>query len=156
MVVARMRLRIMIGLVLLFAGSLVPWVSHTVATHVPHEDHEQHCGDLLPGKRINRTELFLGLSRADGSVITDTEFQRFVDAEIAPRFPDGFTVVAANGQFRDGSGAPVRERARVLVVIHPLADSRTSHRLEEVRASYKARHKQESVLRVDGAACASH
>lgn len=148
--------RNVVALVLLLAGSLVPWVSHTVATNGVVEDSEQRCGASLSGKRFNRTELFLGLSRADGTVITEAEFQGFVDAEIAPRFPDGFTVVAANGQFKDASGASVQERARVLVVIHPLDDSRTSKNLEEIRASYKARHQQYSVLRVDGAACASH
>jgi hypothetical protein len=148
--------RNLVALVLLLTGSLGSFVSQSLAVHATGESKEQRCGESLPGKRFNRTELFLGLSRTHGSTIADTEFQRFVDAEIAPRFPDGFTVVAANGQFKDAHGATVRETARVLVVIYPPDDGRASVSLENIRASYKAKYQQHSVLRVDGEACASY
>src|SRR5262245_49938428 len=78
------------------------------------------CGKALAGKRYNRTELYLGMSTPDGATVSDAEFQRFVDTQVTTRFPEGFTIVAASGQFKDARGAIVRENARVLVVFYPL------------------------------------
>src|SRR5215475_15273737 len=115
----------------------------------------QSCAGSSIGKRFNRTELLLGLSQRDGSTVTDPEFQHFIDMEVTPRFPGGFTVVAGSGQFKDSRGIIVRESARVLVVLYPLSDRRSSQDIDEIRASYKDKHQQESVARVDGASCAS-
>lgn len=116
---------------------------------------EQHCGKSLAGKRYNRTELYLGMATPDGATVSDAEFQRFVDAQVTPRFPAGFTIVAASGQFKDYRGAIVRENARVLVVLYPLEDGQSSESIETIRAYYKVEYRQESVLRVDGESCAS-
>ena len=113
------------------------------------------CTASLAGKPFHRTEVLLGLSKPDGSTVTEAEFQRFIDTEVTPRFPDGFTVVAGSGQFKGSDGAIVQESARVLVVLHPVADSRSSQSIEEIRASYKYHHQQHSVARVDGESCAS-
>jgi Protein of unknown function (DUF3574) len=116
---------------------------------------EQRCGKSLAGKRYNRTELYLGMSTPDGATVTDAEFQRFVDDHVTTRFPEGFTIVAASGQFKDSRGAIVREDSRVLVVLYPLEDSRSSNSIESIRAAYRTRYQQESVLRVDDHSCAS-
>jgi hypothetical protein len=115
----------------------------------------QHCGASSTGKRFNRTELLLGLSKRDGSTVTDAEFQHFIDMEVTPRLPDGFTVVAGSGQFKDSRGVIVRESARMLVVLYPLSDRRSSQGIDEIRASYKDKHQQDSVARIDGESCAS-
>ena len=60
-----------------------------------------------------------------------------------------------SGQFKDVSGAIVREDARVLVVLYPREDDRSSESIETIRAAYKTQYQQESVLRVDGESCAS-
>jgi hypothetical protein len=127
-----------------------PW------TPAADQHARQDCGTSPAAKRFNRTELLLGLSKPDGSAVTDAQFQSFIDTEVTPRLPEGFTIVAGSGQFKDSRGAIVRESARVLVVLHPLAaDGRSSQRIEEIRASYKSRYQQESVARVDGESCAS-
>lgn len=46
----------------------------------------------------NRTELYFGTGRPDGSVVSDAEFQQFVDIQVTPRFPDGLTLLAGYGQ----------------------------------------------------------
>jgi hypothetical protein len=122
--------------------------------HSPGRAGAEPCGSPLPGVRVSRTELFLGLSMPGGSTVSDAAFQRFVDAEVSPRLPDGFTIVAGQGQFRAASGAIAREPARVLVVLHPSGDRRTSSDIERIRAAYKEAFRQESVLRVDGESCA--
>jgi Protein of unknown function (DUF3574) len=70
------------------------------------------------GERFVRTELFFGLAKSDGEV-TETEFRRFLHECVAPRFPDGFTVVAGFGHFRDDDRIPIEERSKVLILLYP-------------------------------------
>src|SRR5215203_3503289 len=65
-----------------------------------------------------RTELYFGLSRPDGSVITDAEWVGFVNASVLPRFPAGFTVVPAQGYFGSRDQSPRAEPARLLILFH--------------------------------------
>lgn len=101
-----------------------------------------------------RTELYMGLSRPDGSVIGDADFQGFVDREVTPRFPDGLTLFAGSGQWRGDDGTIVKEGSRVLVLLHPETPE-VEGALEAVRDAYIEQFAQESVLRVDGASCVS-
>ena len=72
------------------------------------------------------------------------------DAEITPRFPDGLTVLKGFGQFRESSGQIVQESSFVLILLYPRETLRdSSGKIEEIRALYKERFEQESVLRVD-------
>lgn len=116
---------------------------------------DRRCAGVGSGARFNRTELYLGLMRADGSTITDPQFQRFVDAEITPRFSAGFTVIAASGQFKTDRGLIVREPSRVLVLLYPSDSRGASQRIEAIRAAYKLQFQQQSVLRVDDESCVS-
>jgi hypothetical protein len=89
-----------------------------------------------------------GLSRAHGAEVTEQEWQRFLDEDVAPRLASGFTVVDGAGQWRDQAGALVRERSRVLIIVRPNTAS-VSALIDEVRAAYKRRFQQQSVLRID-------
>lgn len=109
------------------------------------------CG--APRPAWVQTDLYLGLGRADGSVVGADEFQAFLDDAVTPRFPDGLTVIEARGQWRSAGGV-LREPARVLVVVHP-PDPATDAALEAIRADYRRRFAQESVLRVDRPVSAS-
>src|SRR5262245_28770229 len=64
-----------------------------------------------------RTELFLGSNKPDGSVVSADEFQRFLNDEITPRFPDGLTLLTGLGQFR-GSNPIERERSMLLILLY--------------------------------------
>ncbi len=97
-----------------------------------------------------RTELFFGTGKADGSAVTDEQWQTFLDEEVTPRFPDGLTVLAGIGQFRTSQGATIQERSFVLILLYPVAARKDADtKIEEIRDAYKARFEQESVLRVD-------
>ena len=96
-----------------------------------------------------RTELFFGTARPDG-VVTDEEFMEFLDHVITPRFPDGLTLLEADGQFRGADGVIVKEDSFVLILLYPLEDFReSSRRINVIRERYKDEFQQESVLRVD-------
>ena len=97
-----------------------------------------------------RTELFFGSAKPDGTVVTEADWQQFLNTHITPRFPDGLTVLSGFGQFRNSDGIIVRERSTVLILLYPVQTRRSSsEKIEQLRSLYKAAFKQESVLRAD-------
>jgi hypothetical protein len=115
---------------------------------------DYRCQGMAGGKLAVRTELFFGLSKPTG-LITDSEFQQFLDQEVTPRFPDGLTLLEGQGQFRNVGGKIIGERSRVLILLYSLADNGSHQKIEEIRAKYQKDFQQESVLRVDEKICAA-
>lgn len=107
----------------------------------------------LKAKPMARLELLFGTARQGGQPISDAEWQSFLDSEVTPRFPDGFTVLSGYGQYRDAGGKIIQEGARMLIVWHAPADRNSE--VDAIREAYKSRFSQESVLRSDGANCVS-
>ncbi len=100
-----------------------------------------------------RDVVYFGRNRPDGGMVSDAEWQGFLDEVVTPRFPAGLTVVAAAGQWRGASGAVERERAEVLTLLHDgSAASRAA--VGELVAEYKRRFRQEAVLRERVRTCA--
>jgi len=106
-------------------------------------------------KPMERLELLFGSGRKNINPVSDDDWAAFVAAEITPRFPDGLTMLTGYGQWRDTAGSLVKETSRLLLIWYspaPEADAR----IEEIRAAYRARFGQDSVLRADGPqACVS-
>ncbi|HSG89896.1 MAG TPA: DUF3574 domain-containing protein [Pseudomonadales bacterium] len=97
-----------------------------------------------------RTELYFATGRADGPSdrgVTPEAWQTFLDEDVTPRFPDGFTVHDAYGQWRSRDGARIgRLLTKVIVILHPdTQDARA--RVDAVRQAFKVRTGQDSVLR---------
>jgi Protein of unknown function (DUF3574) len=111
------------------------------------------CKALGPGESFARTELYFGLSKANGTIISDAEFGTFIDQEVTPRFPDGLTLLSGSGQFKNAKGVIVREPSRILILFYPLGGSENAQKLEAIRSAYKTTFQQESVLRADALAC---
>lgn len=65
-----------------------------------------------------RSELYFGLQKPDGASVTEAEWQDFLDKSITSRFPDGLTVFDACGQYKDQKGKIIREKTKVLVIVH--------------------------------------
>ncbi len=95
-----------------------------------------------------RTELYFG-SQKPGADVSKEQFDRFVDREVTPRFPEGLTSLAGYGQFKGSDGEIVEERSFVLILLYPLGDEEANGEIEEIRAAYERTFEQESVLRVD-------
>jgi len=100
-----------------------------------------------------RTELFFGTQRPRLPPVSGAAWRRFVAREISPRFPDGFTVIDAQGGWRGRRGA-VREASHILIVWHSAA-AHEHDQFEALRSIYKQRFRQQSVLRIDGSDCVS-
>ena len=105
---------------------------------------------IFVSKPFLRTELYFGTAKADGSTVTEDEWQKFLAEEVTPRFPGGFTVLTGYGQFRDSGGKIVRENSFVLILLYPLKMRKSSSRkIELIRRAYKKTFNQQSVMRVD-------
>jgi hypothetical protein len=103
---------------------------------------------------LARLELLFGMGKADGGEVSDGDWRSFLDIEVSPRFPDGLMVLTGYGQWRSSETGSAREKSRVVEIWYrPAADS--DAKIESIRAAYKARFGQESVMRVDGVSCVS-
>jgi hypothetical protein len=101
---------------------------------------------------MSRLELLFGASRKDGPPVSDSEWQAFLDEAVTPRFPDGLTAFSGYGQWRDREGKIVKGPSRMLLIWHA-AGPEAQTRIEAIRAAYKDRFGQDSVMRVDGSGC---
>lgn len=124
------------------------------ALHSPAQTAAAACGPS-GGTPYVRTELYFGLAKPDGSEVSAAEFQSFVDQDISPRFPKGLTVLDGAGHYRNGRGERIEEGTKILVLLYP-PSAADSLAVERIRAAYRARFQQESVLRADGQACVSY
>ena len=96
-----------------------------------------------------RTELYFG-STKPGGVITDADFREFLDREITPRFPAGFTLLKGYGQFLNSDGVIVGGDSYVLVILYRVEALRQANtRIEAIRRLFKAEFQVDAVLRVD-------
>ncbi len=103
---------------------------------------------------MQRLELIFGMGRKGAPEISDAEWRSFLDAEVTPRFPDGLTVLAGDGQWRNKDGQVAKESSRIVLVwLVPAVDTDT--KIEAIRSAWKLRHAQESVMRIDGNGCVS-
>jgi len=87
--------------------------------------------------------------------VSEAGFARFLAAEVTPRFPGGFTVIDAKGQWRaPGSERISKERTKLLMIaMPPGADNEA--RLDQIVAAYKTRYRQQSVGLIIRPGCVS-
>ncbi len=97
-----------------------------------------------------QTELFFGLTRRDRSVISEERWRRFLDGALTPAFPDGFTVVAAEGEYLDAQQGLHREPARVVILLYPQQHAMQNEaKIRAIISRYMTDFDQEAVLRAD-------
>jgi len=105
------------------------------------------AGVPLYGNVLVKTELIFGLSKPDGGVISEAEWQKFLDEYITPRFKEGLTVLEADGQYQTPSKEVVKEKSKIVILLYENNEEVNSS-IEYIRSSYKQLFQQESVLRV--------
>jgi hypothetical protein len=95
-------------------------------------------------------ELLFGRSN-----VSDRAWDRFLAAEVTPRFPDGLTVYDARGQWRNPTTRRIsRERSKVVMIAMPPADDNQT-RLDAIIDAYKHRFRQQSVGLILRPSCVS-
>ena len=135
---------------------LLLWTGCSTGASAPAEpetssDAPQACNPL--GTAYTRTTMYFGLNRPMGN-ISESEWQAFLRDEVTPRFPEGLTVLEADGQYRRQDGTIERERSKVLVIVHDNKPS-TQEALNEVVLRYKQSFSQHSVLWETARVCAA-
>jgi hypothetical protein len=105
------------------------------------------------GKPQQVAELMFGRKIGDHIGVSDAAWARFVDREITPRFPNGFTVIDARGQWRDPDRNRImREPSKLVQIVLP-GNGEDQQRLDEVASAYKVRFRQQSVGVIVRPAC---
>jgi Protein of unknown function (DUF3574) len=103
---------------------------------------------------LTKDELYFGLSKPAGEMISQSQWQGFVNSVITPRFKEGLTVIDAYGQFLNSKGQLVTEKTKVVILVYENSPEK-SRFIEEIIATYKQKFHQESVLRVTSSVKAS-
>jgi hypothetical protein len=106
-------------------------------------------------KPLTVAELFFGGNVGSRVGISDAEFNRFVASEITSRFPDGFTVLNTNGQWRDPARMTLAREASKMVIVAFSDGSADDGRLQKIIDAYKDRFNQKSVGILVRTACGS-
>ncbi len=116
--------------------------------------HGMSRGPCVVGEPRSSVDLYFGLSVKDAPEVSDAQFADFLDREVTPRFPQGLTVIDAQGRWRMADGQIVREPSKIVQIVLPGAPDDLA-KLDSVRDAYKRRFHQEAVLETIGKACAA-
>ena len=122
----------------------------SVHTHDPASSTLQ--GDISRPAQAQwiRTELYFSVGSIDGEdgAVSPARWREFLDKEVTSRFPDGFTVFDAYGQWRDhGAKEPERLSTKVIVILHE-NNPQNAGNIEAIRLAYKRITGDLSVLRL--------
>lgn len=100
-----------------------------------------------------RDVLYFGRNIPSGGKVSDADWAKFVDEVITSRFPDGLTIVDAQGQWKGENGEIAREQSKIVTLLHDGEEIHIKQILEIIQL-YKERFQQEAVLRERMRSCA--
>jgi hypothetical protein len=106
-------------------------------------------------KELAVAELMFGRNIGARTGVTQSQWDRFLEREISPRFPEGLTVVDAVGRWRDPARNRIVREPSKIVTLMLRDDSKDMQRLDEIVETYKRRFKQQSVGVIIRPACVS-
>jgi hypothetical protein len=96
------------------------------------------------------TKLYFGLGPVDNAErgVSEADWRGFLDREVTTRFPDGLSVLDVYGQWQGkNQAAPERLRSKMLIIDYPdTAENRA--KIEAIRAAWKQKTGDQSVMRV--------
>lgn len=120
------------------------------AQQVPAATPSNYSGQIFAAAKFYRAELYFGMNIPGGGTVSENDWNKFLNDEVTPKFPDGFIVVEGYGQYKDKSGQIVKEKSRVLILLYAKKSRKDiDPKLEAIREAYKKAFQQESVLRLD-------
>ena len=114
----------------------------------------QDLSCAAPAKPMLQAELMFGRTIGGRLGVTEASWRQFVTRELTPRFPDGLTIIDAQGQWRDPRGGLVREPSKIVVIV-TVDDATARERIAAAAAAYKQRFKQMSVGVLTRPVCAA-
>ena len=96
------------------------------------------------------TKLYFGLGPAEHPEqgVSEADWRSFLDREVTPRFPEGLSVVDVYGQWQGkNQTAPERLRSKMLVIDYPDTPENRA-KIDAIRAAWKMKTGDQSVMRV--------
>jgi hypothetical protein len=96
------------------------------------------------------TQLYFGLGPADDATkgVSEQAWRDFLDKEVTPRFPAGLSVLDVYGQWQGKEEkTPERIRSKELVIDYPKTEANDA-KVEAIRAAWKKKTGDQSVLKV--------
>ena len=96
-------------------------------------------------KQMVVVEMLFGRKIGDRIGVSETAFSRFVDREITTRFPEGLTVLSADGRWRDTKRKTVIREPSKMVMLAAPDEPKTQEHIDAIVAAYKTRFKQQAV-----------
>lgn len=104
-----------------------------------------------PDQRWLETKLAMGRSvYGQGEVVSDADWKDFIETEVTPRLPDGYSVVDIMGHGRGEDGMDEPERSIMLLLVH---DGSKREALHEIAAAWRERFNQNTVLYFETPSC---
>lgn len=82
------------------------------------------------------TEIYFGRNKSTGGEISEEQFHDFLVNYVTPSFPSGMTVYDAYGQMRHHNGEIVKQKTKVVLLVHKntKADDRA---ISKITATYR-------------------
>jgi Protein of unknown function (DUF3574) len=101
--------------------------------------------DNDPIPELIQIDLFFGRNTPGGGVVSQQQFQAFVDNVIIPRLRAGLTIFDTNRQIRDSTGIPIEEPFKLVrLLLLDTVENETA--IDEIIRAYTKQFNQESVL----------
>ena len=131
------------------AGSLV--VALFAAFAAGCAAQQDRCG--ADEQRAVSDTLFFGTATPQG-VVSAQDWSSFLAGTVTPQFPAGLTAWPASGQWQSADGSLTHENTYVLNILHPPGEAADAA-IRSITTQYRARFRQQAVLRVRTPACTS-
>jgi hypothetical protein len=131
--------------------------AQTVAQNSPSATLHGDCVHPAHAQHWVGTQLYFGLGPADTPEkgISEAAWRDFLDHEVTPRFPSGLSVVDVYGQWQGKQETtPERIHSKLLIIYYP-ATRVNAVSIEAIRAAWKQRTGDQSVLKVTASASVS-
>jgi Protein of unknown function (DUF3574) len=101
--------------------------------------------------------MFFGRNIGGRLGVSEGEWDRFVDLQITPRFPDGLTVADGQGQWRDKeNGSVVHEPSKIVTLILGADSEQARADIDAIEEAYKRQFEQQAVGLVIEQSCVSY
>ncbi len=89
-------------------------------------------------------EVLLGRNVGAKLAVSEPDFANFLDQDVTPRFPSGYTVIDTTGQYASSAtGQIIKEPGKLLLIAFAAVDDEI--KVQALAAAYKRRFNQESV-----------
>lgn len=136
-----------------FRSYISPLFALAALVLVPVAASAQEC--RLPQKAMSVAELMFGRNIGAKLVVSESRWTQFVAREITSRFPNGFSIVDAQGQWLDSDTRKiVRERSKLVTIVFGDAAG-AQQKIDDIVAAYKGRFRQQAVGVIIRPACVS-